>query len=60
MVNLPAKFIMIIKKTDFIYNLYKVYDNINISSFDKLYSYNVRGRNNRDTKHLIIYNYEIN
>ena len=49
-----AQFILIIKNTDFINELYK--DDFNILSFDKQYTYNVRSRNDRDTEHLIITN----
>lgn len=52
--DIPAKFILIIKNTDFIYNLYK--DNFRILSFDKNYTYNVRSRNDRNVEHLIITN----
>ncbi|MGK0723812.1 DNA adenine methylase [Aerococcus urinaeequi] len=52
--NIPAKFILIIKDTDFIYNLYK--DDFLILSFDKNYTYNVRSRNDRKVTHLIITN----
>ncbi len=52
-----ANFILIIKKTDFIYELYKNQENIKIDSFEKCYLYNVKGRNNRDVEHLIIYNF---
>ncbi len=52
--NTPAKFILVIKNTEFIYSLYR--DNFRIMSFDKQYSYNVRSRNDRDVKHLIITN----
>ena len=54
--KLDAKFILIIKNTQFIDNLYKN-RGLNIKSYDKLYSYNVRGRNDRETKHLIVTNY---
>lgn len=53
----PAKFLLIIKKTDFIYSLYKDLNVIKIIDFDKQYSYNVRSRNNRNTSHLIISNF---
>ncbi len=56
--KLKSKFIFIIKKTDFIWNLYEGKENIKIESFDKKYSYNMRGRNNRDVEHLIIHNLE--
>lgn len=54
----PAKFLLVIKNTDFIYNLYV--NNFNILSFDKNYSYNVRSRNERVVEHLIITNYLLN
>lgn len=54
--NLKAKCLLIIKRTDFIEGLYRD-KGLNISSFGKLYTYNVRGRNNRETKHLIIKNF---
>jgi len=56
--NLKAKFILIIKNTDFIYNLYNNRGGIKIDAFDKTYTYNVRGRNIRDVQHLIIHNLE--
>ena len=49
-----AKFILVIKNTEFISSLYE--KDFNILSFDKQYSYNVRSRNNRDVEHLIITN----
>jgi DNA adenine methylase len=52
-----AKFILIIKNTPFILNLYKNKPKISISSFDKTYLYNVKGRNDRDVEHLIVKNY---
>ncbi len=55
-----AIFILIIKNTDFIYNLYAGNKNFNILGFDKTYTYNVRGRNNRDVEHLIITNLPVN
>lgn len=53
-----AKFLLVIKNTEFIFNLYK--DDFNILSFDKNYSYNVRSRNERAVEHLIITNYNLN
>ncbi|MFP4487075.1 MAG: DNA adenine methylase, partial [Campylobacterales bacterium] len=55
--TIKANFILIIKNTDFIFNLYKNMKNIKIDSFEKSYLYNVKGRNNRDVEHLIIYNF---
>ena len=49
-----AKFILVIKNTDFISSLYE--KDFNILSFDKQYTYNVWSRNNRDVEHLIIIN----
>lgn len=53
----PAKFILIIKNTDFILRLYE--NDFNILSFDKQYTYNVRSRNKRDAMHLIINNLSV-
>ena len=52
--NTRAKFILIIKNTDYIYSLYE--GCFTILSFDKQYTYNVRSRNDRRTEHLIITN----
>ena len=49
-----AQFILVIKNTDFIYSLYK--DKFNILSFDNRYAYNMRSRNERNVKHLLITN----
>lgn len=50
-----AKILLIIKNTDFIYDLYK--DNFTITSFDKKYIVSFMNRNDRDVEHLIITNY---
>ena len=55
--NTKAKFILIIKKTPFIYDLYKNKKGIKIDKFEKTYLYNVKGRNDRDVEHLVIYNF---
>lgn len=52
-----ANFILIIKKTPFIYGLYKDKKSIKIDSFEKKYLYNMKGRNDRAVEHLIIYNF---
>jgi DNA adenine methylase len=52
-----AKFILIIKKTPFIYNLYNNKKGMNIESFEKKYLYNVKGRNIREVQHLIVFNF---
>lgn len=52
----PAGFILIIKNTGFIYDLYNDNDTFKILSFDNRYTYNVRSRNDRNVEHLIITN----
>ena len=52
-----AKFILIIKNTDYIYSLYQ--DDFNILCFDKTYTYNVRSRNDRNVEHLIVTNLSV-
>lgn len=54
--NLKSKFILIIKETHFILELYRNNGNVKILSFGKKYLYNIRGRNVREVKHLIIHN----
>ena len=49
-----AQFILVIKNTDFIRSLYE--NKFNILSFDNRYTYNVRSRNERNVKHLLITN----
>lgn len=55
--NTLARFMLVIKNTDFIHELYE--KDFNIVSFDKQYTYNVRSRNDRDAEHLIITNYAL-
>ena len=52
--NIKAKFMFVIKNTEFIYNLYK---NFNIISFNKKYNVNFKNRNDRNVEHLVITNY---
>lgn len=54
--NCKAKWMMIIKNTDFIYNLYNI-PGINITSFDKEYTVSFMNRNDRKVTHLMITNY---
>ena len=49
-----AKFILVIKNTEFIHSLYE--QDFTILTFDKQYTYNVRSRNQRGAEHLIITN----
>lgn len=51
-----AKWMLIIKNTDYIYNLYKK-EGINISSFDKEYVVSFMNRNDKKVTHLLITNY---
>jgi DNA adenine methylase len=52
----PAKWMMIIKNTDFIFNLYNN-KGLNISSFDKKYLVSFQNRNDKNVEHLMITNY---
>lgn len=54
--NINANVMIIIKNTDFIYDLYKN-KNFKIKSFDKKYLVSFQNRNEKDAKHLIITNY---
>jgi len=51
-----AKWMLIIKKTDFIYMLYKDYF---IFEYDKNYLVSFKNRNTKEAKHLLITNYNI-
>lgn len=51
-----AKWMLIIKNTDFIYNLYNK-EGINIRTFDKEYLVSFMNRNNKKVTHLLITNY---
>lgn len=53
-----AKFMLIIKNTDFVYDLYNQ-DGFFIKSFDKKYLVSIKNRNDKDAEHLIITNYKI-
>ena len=54
--NCKANWMMIIKHTSFIYDLYNK-PNITISSFDKKYLVSFQNRNDKDVQHLVISNY---
>lgn len=51
-----AKWMMIIKNTDFVLNLY-LNKELNIEMFDKTYLVSFMNRNNKKTEHLLIRNY---
>lgn len=53
-----AKFMLVIKNTDFIYNLYND-KKFNIITFDKKYLVSIKNRNDKDVEHLLITNYKI-
>ncbi len=53
-----AQFMLIIKNTDFIYNLYNN-SGFYIKSFDKKYLVSFQNRNNKDAEHLLITNYKM-
>ena len=60
---LPCQTMLIIKDTEYIQGIYRDAQRINpkiqIARYDKTYTYNNRGRNERDTQHLIICNYPL-
>ncbi len=49
-----ARFLLVIKNTEYIYSLY--HEHFRILTFDNSYTYNVRSRNERKTQHLIVTN----
>ena len=54
--NLQSKVMIVIKNTDFIYDLYSK-RGFNIKSFEKQYLVSFQNRNDKDAEHLIITNY---
>lgn len=56
LINLKAKWILIIKETEFIRELYEAKKDIKISTFDKEYLFNIKDRMETKVKHLIIHN----
>ena len=50
-----AKFMLVIKNTDFIYGLYRGFY---IRSFDKTYTVSFQNRNDKNAEHLLITNYD--
>lgn len=53
--NTNANFMLVIKNTDFIYNLYK---DFYVESFDKKYFVSFQNRNVKEAEHLLITNYK--
>lgn len=56
LINCPAKWMVVIKETEFIREIY-THSKVKMVTFGKKYTYNVRGRNDRSVTHLIITNY---
>lgn len=56
LITCKAKWMVVIKETKFIRKLY-THPSIKINTFNKNYTYNVRGRNDRKVIHLVITNY---
>ncbi len=54
--NTKANIMLIIKNTDFIYNLYNTKE-FRIKTFDKKYLVSFQNRNDKDVEHLLITNY---
>ena len=54
--NTKANIMLIIKNTDFIYNLYNSKE-FKIRTFDKKYLVSFQNRNDKDAEHLLITNY---
>ena len=54
--NTKANIMLIIKNTDFIYNLYNTKE-FKIRTFDKKYLVSFQNRNDKDAEHLLITNY---
>jgi len=56
--KITCKWMLVIKNTDFIHNLYKK-NGVYLNYFDKKYAVSFMNRNNRATEHLMITNYDI-
>ena len=59
MSNTTANFMMVIKNTDFVMNLYGNIPNTQVQVFDKKYMVSFQNRNDKQAKHLIITNYPL-
>jgi DNA adenine methylase len=56
LIRTPAKFMLVIKNTEFIYSLYSD-KNLRIKAFDKKYVVSFQNRNDKNAEHLLIMNY---
>jgi DNA adenine methylase len=54
--HIKASWILVIKETKFIKELYEDEKGIKIERFNKEYLFNIKERNNRDVQHLIVHN----
>ena len=54
--RLPCRWLVVIQETPEIHRIYA--DDLKRGSFGKTYGYNVRGRNERAARHLVVANYE--
>ena len=59
MSNTITSFMMVIKNTDFVMNLYSSIPNTQVQVFDKKYMVSFQNRNDKHAKHLIITNYPL-
>lgn len=61
--GLHCQAMLIIKDTDYVQGLYRdaqrTNPRIQMARYDKTYTYNTRGRNQRETQHLIVCNYPL-
>ena len=55
--KIQSKWMLIIKNTDFIYNLYSEKPGISIHTFSKKYLVSFKNRNDKKVEHLVITNY---
>lgn len=57
--RLNCNWMLVIKNTEFIHGLYDNKENVFINYFDKKYAVSFMNRNDKETEHLMITNYEI-
>lgn len=57
--RLNCNWMLVIKNTEFIHGLYENKENVFINYFDKKYAVSFMNRNDKETEHLMITNYEI-
>ena len=53
-----AKWMLVIKHTDFIHSLYAKQEGVNIHSFEKKYAVSFMNRNDQNATHLVVRNYD--